>query len=418
MKKQFMYAALLGLVVSGSWGSIPRLASAEGGFTDSLPIWAKSDIAYVASKGYMKGDQQGKFNPNATISRAEFAAILARASDNTPDAARQGFEHLSGWSKEEVNAAVSKGFISVSDYKGGFHPDAPLTRRELAKWVASGLAAKDADFKAALSDTADTLVPVAEYYKGGLEKEDYPYVSVAMGTGLMTGYPDGSFGPGQTTSRAEAAVILRRFEAIQDKKANSFQDLKEFREVGLTGTNAISMGYKYGLDEQGNESSFKSIRNKPEILYNNIATAKINRFIVAMSTNPKKIVNLYGKFFIDKDYSFGRQMGSEHFEVFEEISYTSHIVNMDSSKYLNASTQWMFVLPGFQSGAVIKNGIRVLPRFKDISGAFLEKDKETTFWTVGSINNNYINSITSNGATATVQNKSFYMYVPEKGLGN
>lgn len=132
------------------------------------------------------------------------------------------------------------GFISTMDYPNGFKPGTSLTRTEMAKWMASGLAAKNEDFKQALSDTEDTLVPVAEYHKGGLNKSDYPYVSVVLGTGLMAGYPDGTFGPSKTTTRAEVAVILARYETVQDKKASSYQDLNEMREVGLTGTNLLS----------------------------------------------------------------------------------------------------------------------------------------------------------------------------------
>ncbi|WP_068619985.1 S-layer homology domain-containing protein [Paenibacillus tuaregi] len=416
MSKKLAVALFASVVtLSGAFGVTAR-AAAEGtaAFKDSLPAWAKSDIEYVAAKGYMKGDTNSKFNPNATISRAEFAAILARASNNTEDKGETGFSSIPGWSQNEVNTAVSKGFILPSDYPNGFNPDTPLTRRELAKWVSSGLAAKDEDFKKALSDTADTLVPVAEYYKGGLNKEDYPYVSVAMGTHLMTGYPDGRFAPNQTTTRAEAAVILRRFESIQDKKPDAFQDLKEFREVGLTGTNVISMGYKYGVDLDGIEANFSRIRNQPYKLRSNVGSIRLNHFIIANANDLGNIKNLYGKMFLDQNYEYRSHINEKNYQVFVEASLNSNVANMDADTYLNASSKEYLQLPGFKSGTISKYGLTVLPDYGMISKEhFFKKGIEKTYWTVSTINKFYVDEIVDNGANIGINGKTFSFYIPK-----
>ncbi|USB31970.1 S-layer homology domain-containing protein [Paenibacillus sp. YPG26] len=408
-------AGMTGIIAAGCiLGAAESVVSAEGAvnFKDKLPAWAKPDIEYAAAKGYMKGDERGKFNPNATISRAEFAAILARASSNPSDAGITGFGNIPGWSQDEVNMAVSKGFISPGDYPNGFNPNIPLTRRELAKWVASGLAAKDADFKKALSDTADTLVPVAEYYKGGLNKADYPYVSVALGTGLMGGYPDGRFGPAQTTTRAEAAVILRRFESIQGKKPDAFQDLKEFREVGLTGTNAISLGFEYAKDN-GVEESFKKIRNVSTQLKNNIATIKLNRFILVNASKATDVKNLYGRMFVDKDYGTAFKMKKDRYEVFVEYAFTSNIDNMDVMTYLNSSSSPFLHLVGFKSGTISKFGIKTMPYLMGLVDKehFFKKGIEVTFWGNGFILSNLPISDKDNGVSITVSGgKTFSIY--------
>ncbi|WP_433943213.1 S-layer homology domain-containing protein [Paenibacillus sp. SN-8-1] len=413
--KSMMNTLMASVVAAGCLFGASGSASAEGviNFKDQLPAWAKSDIMYVAAKGYMKGDESGKFNPNATISRAEFAAILARASNNAHDAGRTGFGNIPGWSQDEVNIAVSKGFISPGDYPNGFNPNAPLTRRELAKWVASGLAAKDDDFKKALSDTADTLVPVAEYYKGGLNKADYPYVSVALGTGLMGGYPDGRFGPAQTTTRAEAAVILRRFESIQDKKADAFQDLKEMREVGLTGTNAISLGFKYSKYDDVREATFTSIRNVPVTLRNNVAKTKVNRFILVNASKANDVKNLYGKMFVDKSYDSAFKMQKDRYEVFVEYAFTSNIENMDVMTYLNSTTSTYLTLTGFKSGTIDKYGIKTMPYLMGTiaKDKFFKKGVEVKFWGNGFVRSNLPIYDTHNGASITVsEGKSFSIY--------
>ncbi|MFJ2047243.1 S-layer homology domain-containing protein [Paenibacillus taichungensis] len=194
--------------------------------------------------------------------------------------------------------------MKSSDYPNGFKPGMALTREEMAKWLSSGLAAQDEDYKQALKDTENTLVPVAEYYKGGLKKAAYPYVSVVLGTGLMGGYPDGTFGPGKTTTRAEAAVILSRYEQVQKSKATSYRDLNEMREVGLTGTNLTSATpFVYSKYENANYlNSFDLITEKPFSLRNNLGEMIVHRMIIADAPTASTVKNMYGKMFIDKDF--------------------------------------------------------------------------------------------------------------------
>jgi len=41
-------------------------------------FWAKASIERLAQLGLIKGDQQGNFNPDAPITRAQLAAVLDR----------------------------------------------------------------------------------------------------------------------------------------------------------------------------------------------------------------------------------------------------------------------------------------------------------------------------------------------------
>lgn len=43
-----------------------------------IPVWAKDAVAEVTQKGWMLGDDQGDFNPNAPVTRAELAVVLSR----------------------------------------------------------------------------------------------------------------------------------------------------------------------------------------------------------------------------------------------------------------------------------------------------------------------------------------------------
>ena len=44
----------------------------------AIPDWARDAVGTVTDKGLMVGDDQGNFNPNEPVTRAELAVILAR----------------------------------------------------------------------------------------------------------------------------------------------------------------------------------------------------------------------------------------------------------------------------------------------------------------------------------------------------
>lgn len=259
--------------------------------------WAKTAIDQAVSKGYFKGYADGTFKPGPSVTRAEFAVLLDRVSTNQADGTSVSFSDVSGnWSESGVKSASAKGFITSADYPNGFKPSTPITRKEMAKWMSSGLAAESDDYKQALSDTADTVVPVAEYFKKTMSKSDLPYVSVVIGTGLMGGYADGTFGPAKTTTRAEAAVILMRLADVQSKKADSFSDLNELREVGTTGTNinTITM-FKTGI------TSFKNIQGKKANYRYGYGSTSLQYmiFIDTKDWNNKK--SIYSPAFVNED---------------------------------------------------------------------------------------------------------------------
>ena len=56
----------------------PEEALSVDGFSDCKDVadWAKSAMDYAYSKGFFTGDDQGKLNPKATLTRAQAAKIL------------------------------------------------------------------------------------------------------------------------------------------------------------------------------------------------------------------------------------------------------------------------------------------------------------------------------------------------------
>ena len=104
--------------------------TADNGFSDvSDGQWHNKAVSTMAKLGIVKGRRADRFDPDASITRAEFAAICARF--NTKPVENSGsFSDISGhWAENEIERAAAFGWISGYP-DGTFHPDARITRAE------------------------------------------------------------------------------------------------------------------------------------------------------------------------------------------------------------------------------------------------------------------------------------------------
>ena len=104
--------------------------TADNDFSDvANGQWHNKAISTMAKLGIVKGRCADRFDPDASITRAEFAAICARF--NTKPVENNGsFSDISGhWAENEIERAAAFGWISGYP-DGTFHPDARITRAE------------------------------------------------------------------------------------------------------------------------------------------------------------------------------------------------------------------------------------------------------------------------------------------------
>ena len=104
--------------------------TADNGFSDvSNGQWHNKAVSTMAKLGIVKGRRADRFDPDASITRAEFAAIFARF--NTKPVENSGsFSDISGhWAENEIERAAAFGWISGYP-DGTFRPDARITRAE------------------------------------------------------------------------------------------------------------------------------------------------------------------------------------------------------------------------------------------------------------------------------------------------
>lgn len=161
---------------------------------DLYAVWEETDEVY--HKAYMNGYPDGTFGPERTITRAEAAQLLYGLLDDKTGGYSAYFTDVDNgaWYAEAVKVLSSKGIIAGSN--GMFEPDRPVTRAEFAA-MAARFAGKDGKGVNVFSD-----VFADEWYYGA--------VSCAAQNGWISGYPDGTFRPQNSITRAEAVTIVNK----------------------------------------------------------------------------------------------------------------------------------------------------------------------------------------------------------------
>ncbi|MEK4371272.1 S-layer homology domain-containing protein [Paenibacillus sp. FSL R5-0473] len=342
-----------GIVGFGGVGSSVEAAQATITFKDVPSThWASSAINSAVEQGYFKGYADGTFKPSSPVTKAEMASILGRLSDQ-PNASTQeqnNFTDIPEWAKSGVSTAIAKGFINPSNYKGKLDAQGALQRGEMATWLTQGLTVVDPEYKQALSDVTNTVVPAKEYFTGKLASAQKNAVAVALGTGLMSVANDKTFGVDRTTTRAEVAVLIARYAAVAKTKPADFQGLNELRAVGLTGTNLniVAKSFKQTPERKiilsGNQKyddvvndDFSKVRNKEIVTDTNYADLKILNWIIVDTNVASNNRSIYYPVFVDE----GVKLQNDRYFSFVEFDLNIKSASMNqpqAGSLLNSAT--------------------------------------------------------------------------------
>lgn len=161
--------------------------------------WAKESILRLYEKGIVNGKENGKFAPNDTVTREEFAAMLVRAFNLTSQTAAN-FADVApdAWYAEAVNAAVENEIVNgISETEFGVSQE--LTRQDCATMCERLLnrlgAATEADGEV-FADDAE----IADYAKNA--------VYTLKKLGIISGVGENTFSPETACTRAMTAKII------------------------------------------------------------------------------------------------------------------------------------------------------------------------------------------------------------------
>lgn len=192
MKKRKIFAILFALILV----LVSTNTSMAAMYKDTAGHWAQRDIDWATQRGYLRGDGDGNFRPNDTVTRAEVVAGVNRligqdikATINFPDV-----KNLD-WYYEDLARGVYSGIIDDSR-SIAFRPNEAILRVDTARIFARAY-------------------ELPNYPEGAQIFRDYTSISFKGEVGalvnrrVLNGFPDGNFYPGKNLTRGEYAKILR-----------------------------------------------------------------------------------------------------------------------------------------------------------------------------------------------------------------
>ena len=183
----------------------PPAEAAEGYlYDDTRDHWAKNYIAALTQRGILTGYGDNTFKPDMGVTREEIAVILTRAlgleaaASVAPATSFNDRSYISSWAIDAINVMVQRGIYEGYD-DGNFRPQQVISREELVAVVIRIFSGDLAKNDLSYTDKDQ----IGEWAREYLEK--------AAGLSLVEGYPDGSFKPGRTITRAEASKVIYNF---------------------------------------------------------------------------------------------------------------------------------------------------------------------------------------------------------------
>ena len=189
--------------------SICCVSASAALFTD-VPdsFWASKEITWAVNKKIVNGTTSTTFSPNNKALRGQMTAILYRYAGEPAVSGASSFSDVKS-TAYYANAAswAQKNNILISTVSGSsqFLGDTPISRAEFCAMVYNYAGYKSVDRKTA------SAAPFSDVK--GLSSELLTAINWAYANGIVNGVDAKHFTPNDTLTRAQAAVMLYRYEA-------------------------------------------------------------------------------------------------------------------------------------------------------------------------------------------------------------
>ena len=196
---------------SEDWGNkqIVHLAVIPAPFPD-IPgdCWAFDAIKACATAGLVGGYPDGAYHPELPVTRDQMAVFISRALAGGdagvpagPETATFSDVPTSYWAFKYVEYAKSQGVVGGYP-EGTYQPTVPVTRDQMAVFVARAIAGGDASVPTGPATATFPDVPTGFWA--------FKYVEYIKTQGVTGGYPDGTYRPALGVTRDQMAVYVAR----------------------------------------------------------------------------------------------------------------------------------------------------------------------------------------------------------------
>ena len=209
MKKGLRLLPALLLSAALAIGGLDIPAGAAAGFADvPAGAWYTAAVREMVGRGIMTGKSSTAFEPNSSLTRAEFATMLAKTALPESELKKYGYRGefsdvgTGHWANPFINWASENGVVSGTG-KGKFGPWSRITRQDMAVMLmnyarAMGIGLPDAGRPGSFRDSGS----ISDYARDA--------VQTCARAGVLSG-DGGYFRPKSNSLRCEAAQMLSNF---------------------------------------------------------------------------------------------------------------------------------------------------------------------------------------------------------------
>lgn len=180
--------------VPGNPAPVPQQPEPEPRFSDLEGNVHAHSVLAIADAGITVGYADGTYRPHLVVTRGQMASYFSRALQ-LPAAAPGGFSDTAGSMHEAAIDAVAAAGIVGGYGDGSYRPDLPITRAQMASFLARARGLPPAD-RHWFTDTAGDVHEAA--------------IDAVAQAGFAGGYGDGRFDPARAVRRDQVASFLAR----------------------------------------------------------------------------------------------------------------------------------------------------------------------------------------------------------------
>lgn len=184
---------VMGMMVSG-------VAAASQMFEDMRGHWGESSVTSLVGRGIVNGYPNGRFAPNDSVSIDAFIKMAVETSGAEVRQVKEGER----WSTPYYEKAIEQGLITKQEYASEDVLTRAITRNEMSR-VLIRLMENVRGEKIAQGVQASSV------FKDVKGTDPYAtYITKAVESGVVSGYPQGEYRGANGATRVEAAVMIHR----------------------------------------------------------------------------------------------------------------------------------------------------------------------------------------------------------------